>query len=55
MDTGIYVRREGQGSAMKREREREKAGEDGVSNIKKIKEKEKKVDFLLKGKALCIL
>lgn len=37
---------------MKRER---KAREDGVSNIKKIKDENKKVDFLLKCKALCIL
>lgn len=44
------MRREGHRDRKKRERE--KAGEDG--NIKKIKE-EKKVDFLLKGKALCIL
>lgn len=54
METGIYVRREGQGDQRDLQwKAREQAGEGGVSNIKKTKEK--KVDFLLRGEALCIL
>lgn len=51
METGIYVRRD---RDLQR-KERERAAEDGVSNIGKITEKEKKVDCLLKCKSHCIL